>query len=344
MSIAARLSASRCIADQIARTGPGPSYGVFSVSSQGVLVYGTGIEATTVQWQLVWRDRVGKTLQRVGEPAAYSSFVLSPDGNKGAAVIGSDIWIVDLARGVPTRFTFESGFMSPVWSPDATRIAFGWFRTGSPNLYQKSANGLASEERILTDVQQDGAPVSWSPDGRFLLYLVTADGVRFDVWAAPLYDDRKPFSLLASSFNESWATFSPDGRWIAYQSNESGRDEVYVIPFSGSLTSGRTAGKWQVSARGGETPTWRGDGQELFYVSPAGTLMATVVDGRGATFTIGDERPLFTIPAGAPVRLRYAAASDGQRFLTIAPTEPSTPSPETPPTVVVVNWTAALEK
>src|SRR5262249_30998705 len=154
---------------------------------------------------------------------------LSPDATRAATVVGTDLWIVDLTRGVRTRFTFDSApDLFPVWSPDGRRIAWGSTRKGNSDIYQKASNGTGVEEVLLaSDVPK--VRTDWWPDGRFLLYMTGRNNP--DLWVIPLFGDRKPFPLVATPFNEALGRFSPDGRWVAYQSNESGQDEVYVIPF-----------------------------------------------------------------------------------------------------------------
>lgn len=177
--------------------------------------------------------------------------MLSEDGKRAAVSLRTpqagthDIWLVDLARGLQTRFTFDPAEeFSPIWSPDGAHIVFNSGRKGHLDLYQKASSGAGTEEVLLAD-SLDKTPVSWSPDGRFILYVAAGGTTGNDLWILPLAGDRKPFPFLQTSFNERQARFSPDGRWIAYDSNESGQNQVYVAPFPGP------GGKWQVSASGG---------------------------------------------------------------------------------------------
>jgi hypothetical protein len=194
-------------------------------------------------------------------------------------------------------------------------------------------------------------PTDWSPDGRFLLFMTGAGNP--DLWVLPLFGERKPFPLLATPFVEVLARFSPDGRWVAYQSNESGQDEVYVVPFPGSNGTGTMAqgsnmrgGKWQVSSGGGAGPLWRRDGKEIFYFNfNTGTGMAASVDGRGEAFSVGRAEPLFSIRLGQGQQLgpSYGVASDGQRFL-VPLAEDIRRDAAQQPVTVVVDWLSALRR
>jgi len=208
------------------------------------------------------------------------------------------------------------------------------------NVYQKLSSGAGAEEPLLKSGEPK-YPTDWSPDGRFLLYT-TVGG---DVWLLPLSGDRKPVPFLQTPFFENWARFSPDGRWIAYQSNASGRHEVYVQPFREGSGAG-SAGIWQVSTNGGIDPQWRRDGKELFYMAPDRTLMAVDVKA-GATFETGSPRPLFVVRAVASSIVSsmstpsyYAATADGQRFLVNTPVEEAAAVPMQ----VMLNWAAGLKK
>jgi Tol biopolymer transport system component len=199
-------------------------------------------------------------------------------------------------------------------------------------LYIKDASGTREAEPLLVDADEKYVS-DWSPDGRYLLFTSrgSSNTTGWDISAVPVDGDRKPFSVVKTQFNELWATFSPDGKYIAYQSNESGRAEIYVHEFP------EARNKWQVSTEGGTEPHWRGDGRELFYRS--GTRVIAVPVQTGATFTVGSPVPLFqTRFSTATVRSRYRPAPDGQRFIVLGPLARET---EQPP-AVVLNWTAAL--
>lgn len=238
-----------------------------------------------------------------------------------------------MARNTWTRFTFSStpggGFAS--WSPDGRYIAY---RHGGPShLYEKASDGSGAERTLL---EEGAVPDSWSPDGRYLVYELPNLKTGRDLWVLPLSGDRKPSPLLQTQFDENAAKVSPDGRWLSYESNESGRWEVYVRFFLGP------GPKWQVSSGGAMEalfgsstgPKWSSDGKELFYISLDGKLMSVPVRS-GSTFQMGTPRPLFTLPEGS----EYEPSPDSQRFLLLVP-DKTAPTPIT----VVLNWTAALNR
>jgi Tol biopolymer transport system component/predicted Ser/Thr protein kinase len=308
----------------------------FSSSANNVLAF----EPTPVSDDaLTWYDREGKVLGTVGEPGDYQSPALSPDGKQLAVTKGrpldtaTNIWMLDLSRGgASTRFTFGSlADSNPVWSPDGSRIIFSSNRDGPFNLYQKTASG-GKEEEIVLQSGEDKYATSWSPDGRFLLYSVLNPKTKSDIWVLPMVGDKKPVPFLVTEFAESGARFSPDGHWVAYVSNESGRQDVYVRSFSvnanGAVAEG---GKWQVSSDGGTNPRWRGDGRELLYRAPSAVMAVEIATS--PTFRAGKHSlTRFTTNAF------WDSSTDGSRFLTSVPR--SGPRPYT----VVVNWQAGLKK
>jgi serine/threonine protein kinase len=311
--------------------------GAFSVSGNGMLVYDSS--ASSGQSQLEWMDRGGKRLATVGELGNVSSPSLSPDGKQVAVSqldarnTTGDIWLHDLARGIPTRFTFDPRRdVAPVWSPDGSRIAFASDRENVNNLYQKSASGAGQEELLLKSGNLK-VPTDWSPDGRSLLYTEMDPKTRLDVWVLPMEGDRKPVAVIRTEFSERDGAFSPDGRWIAYISDESGRNEIYVQPYPA------TGAKWQVSKNGGHWPRWRRDGKELFWLGPEGTMMAAAVSA-GRTFQSGIVAPLFETGITRPLE-RYSASPDGQRFLLPMPVEERTGSSSA---TVVQNWLAGAKR
>jgi eukaryotic-like serine/threonine-protein kinase len=201
------------------------------------------------------------------------------------------IWTVDVASGTKTRFTFDAGEQFEAsWSRDDSRRVFNSPRNGHLDLYQKLSSGAGTEELLLAD-SVDKYAQSWSPDGRFLMYMVFGATTGQDLWVLPVTgaDDHKPFVFLQTPFSEGGGQFSPDGHWVAYWSNVTGRLEVFVAPFPA------TGAKWQVSTTGGIYPRWRRDGKELFYRSPDNKLMAASVDAKGSSFEVGTVRPLFDV-------------------------------------------------
>jgi eukaryotic-like serine/threonine-protein kinase len=254
-----------------------------------------------------------------------------------------------LARGTFTRFTFDPHLDNrPVWSPDGSRIVFSSDRNGFDELYQKISSGAGSDELLLHgEMDQNILADDWSLDGRFIIYNQATNGLSGkaagkngpsrDLWILPLDGDRKPYPFLQTEFNETHARFSPDSKWVAYISDETGRAEVYVQSFPAS------GGKWQISTGGGDQPQWRRDGKELFYLSPDRKLMAVQVK-TGETFENGAPVPLFQTKVFPPVstgaRNNYVVAADGQRFLVNNVVEENASHPIT----VVLNWTAQLKK
>ena len=319
------------VAENVVVGGAGMS--MFTVSANGVLAFLQGNEADTVQ--LAWCDRQGKRLSVTGPAALWTQFRLSPDERFAALQRGeqtrlSSLWLLDLAQGTTTRFITEGHNLFPVWSPDGQQLAFGSARKGPPNLFLKSLTGNAPEERLLESRFQCDAS-SWSPDGKFLLFTMIDPQTRRDIWLLPMFGDRKPQPLLQTKFNEQAAKVSPDGRWLAYQSDESGSNEVYVTQFP------QPARSWQLSRGGGTTPNWRGDGQELFFVS-GGKLMAVSVS-EGAEFQASTPQPLFEIEASGYTP-SYAPSKNGQRFLVTTVTEKA----PVPPINVALNWTAEVKR
>jgi len=325
------------VAEQVGYVQPN-SYAVFSVSGNGILIYRRGTFSN--RNQPTWFDRKGNRLGTIGTISDYSATQLSPDEKRVALeqwdsqAISTDIWLFELARGAGSRFTTNPAFDSmPVWSPDGNRLALSSNRDGQYDLYQKPASGIGNEEVLL---KSDNLKIAndWSADARFIIYEGRDLKQNFDVWVLPLFGDGKPFPLLQTEFNEQSAQLSPDGKWIAYVSDESGKFEVYVQSFPAS------GGKWKVSTDGGHHPLWRGDGKELFYMAPGRKLMAVEVKA-SSTFEVSVPQELFeTRIAGATFRRGYDVTADGQRFLIITQLEEEKPSPIS----VVLNWTADLKR
>ena len=314
--------------------------GLFSVSNNGVLAFATtGGDSR----QLTWYDRQGKVLGHVGEPAARDELALSPDGTRVAEGRSDNqgqwvVWMMDVARGVNTRLTFEDGGGNAVWSPDGRQIAYAPSGGTSPDIYLKPANG-ANQAELLVRSEGIKTPMAWSADGRYLLYLQRKER-KTDLWVLPMMGDRKPFPYLVTPFSKSQAQFSPDGQWVVYTSNESGTNEAYVQPFP--MSSG---GKWPVSNGGGSQPRWSHDGKELFYFAPNETLMAVDFNASGGTGQLGIPKRLFRASVlggtgGAPtVAWRWDVSKDGQRFLINTSLEEADASPIT----VLLNWQATIK-
>ena len=320
-------------------TGPNTGYGVFTVSENGLLALRLGDQADR---QLVWFDRNGKRGSVVAKDAMVFGFPsFSPDGNVLAEGLGTlsqrDIWLVDLVRGVRTRFSFRSGMArAPVWSPDGSRIAYGYTATNGYNYdtVLKSANGTGQED-VLISGGVNTWPVDWSPDGKFLLIQQTGQNTAIDLLllpmeAPPQSGPRKLIPFAQTPFDETGGRFSPDGKWIAYVSNESGQNQVYLQAFPSTGT------KYQVSTTGGSGPHWRRDGKEIYYLSADAKVMAVPVK-LGVSVELGMPQVLFTdtgMSGAIPTH-------DGQRFLVNLPAGDETAAALL---TVITNWQARLKK
>ncbi|MEW5978373.1 MAG: protein kinase [Acidobacteriota bacterium] len=325
------------VADQLTVTGT-EFRGAFSVSETGVLTYSSGPNMR----ELVWFNRAGQELGRVGTPDAYDRPSLSPD-EKTVAVVnlnpvfgGSDVWLTDVSRGTRSRFTSEPAWTAAhIWSPDGSRIVFSSPRNGNWDLYQKAISGTPQQE-VLFKSDDNKYADDWSLDGRLITYTSPPPGGGVALWVLPLFGDRQPIRFPESKSFAAFGHFSPNGRWLAYVSDESGGEEleIHVRPYPAS------AGVWQVSTGGGLNPRWCRDGKELFYIAPDGHLMAVEVETEGP-FHYATPKKLFRVRSwgqyGAPF---YAVSADGQRFLFAVP-----PADAPSPTIrVVLNWPAMLKK
>jgi Tol biopolymer transport system component len=310
----------------------------FSATS-GLVAYRTG--SAGAGRQLTWLDRSGKSAGTIGalDNAGLTSVEPSPDGKRIAVyrtVNGNqDVWLIDTSRGLPTRFTFDAASdRLPVWSPDGSRIVFNSNRRGVFNLFWKSSSAGADE--LLLESDQNKVTTDWSPDGRFLLFRSLDPQTGYDLWVLPISGDKKPFPFLKTFFDERDGQFSPDGKWVAYQSNESGRFEIYVQPFPGP---GR---KFRISSNGGAQPRWNKNGKEIFYVSLDSKMMAAPVKltADGQSLETGTPAALFPVRvADGPVSVannkqQYAVSADGQRFLVNLAVDEGTASPIT----LILNW------
>jgi Tol biopolymer transport system component len=321
----------------------------FSVSENGLLTF-RGLRG--LDTRLVWRDATRMQSALLETPTQYSEPSISPDQKRvavsvfaprpspqfgiGATKVTSDIWIVDAESGAHTKFTFDpAAEFAPVWSPDGTRMVFSSNGGGDVHLYQKRTDGSGDEERLPIAAAGWKAAQAWSPDGHDLVFATSSPETRTDLWRLPMTTsgDRTPVLLLGTRFSEEQATISPDGRWMAYTSDESGRSEVFVRRFpSGD-------GKWQISTDGGGDARWRADGRELYYVADDRRLMAVSVK-TGATFDRGAVTPLFDTgmrPHWAAARNHYDVSRGGQ-FLVMSPVVDERAVPFT----IVVNWAAHL--
>jgi Tol biopolymer transport system component/predicted Ser/Thr protein kinase len=322
-----------------------PGSVAFSVSDTGVLAYGTG-DASGSGYQLTWVDRTGKVTGTVGPEANYRGVDLSPDGSRIAAHRhddeGGDIWVTDVSRNTTSRLTFDATRenAAPAWSPDGTRVAYASTRDSKNGISMKSADNTKEEERLFDTADRRGlAPSGWSADGRSVLFSMLGPRTANDLWWLPLSDPRRPIPVLESESSESAGQVSPDGKWLAYASSETGGNDIYVQPVS------TTGGKWAVSNGGGGAPRWRGDSKELFFLSRS-KVFAVEVATEGAAFVAGVPKPLFdyigTGSLGHGLHFSYAVSKDGQRFLISAPAPGRSVSQS--PIVVVVNWLDAIRK
>jgi Tol biopolymer transport system component len=321
---------------------PQTANALLSVSATGLLLYQTG--SASVLSQLTWLDRNGREIGSVGAPADQANPRISPDGRRIALDItdpqtgNMDVWIYPSEGGAATRVTFDAALEgAPVWAPNGDRIAFMAVQRGPTYLYEKSSSGAGTAKPLLRgELEGQKYATDWSADGRFLLYR-THDATSIQLWAVPLEGDRKPYPFLKTTFGTSHGQFSPDGKWVAYASNESGKWEIFVAPFPGP------GGNSRVSSAGGSEPRWRRDGKELFYLSPDGKMMAVDVKP-GATFEAGVARPLFQthrrIHVSSTDQFSYDVSADGQRFLVSNDVGGST----SPQLTAVLHWTAGLKQ
>jgi serine/threonine protein kinase len=329
-----RLTGEPFSVAELGGSAPKVSRSNFSLSSNGVLVFDPSGNIQT--GQLSWVDRSGKRIGSLNVIGSASRPALSPDEKRFAIdridphTGNTDLWLYDATGENATRFTFDSANDSfPIWSPDGSRIVWASTRAGAFNLYQKAASG-AGQDELLLESEGDAIPNDWSSDGRLIVYSGPDPKTRFDVRVLPLFGGQKPISFNPTAAGESAGKLSPDGRWIAYTSSESGSSEVYVQGFPSG------GGKRQVSTNGGVGPQWRGDGKELFYYARDGKLMAVPVR-TGVTFEAGAPQKLFEFRSGSTTIVTlppYTVTADGQRFLinSIVETQPSAPL------TLMINW------
>ncbi len=331
------------IADSVLNDA-GFSLAAFSVSLNGLLVYQTGTAQSGARLRIL--DQSGKEIGRVGDIVEHFRPRISPDGRQvlssvfDAKTKAEDLWVYEMARGVRTRLTSSTSYDDyPMWSPDASRILFcRYTKEGSSDLYIMRTDRIGSEETLWVSGPTK-APTDWSYDGKFVAVAQYAGQTnQGEIWILPMTGDRKPYPFLQTPFDESEPHFSPNGKWVAYVSNETGEDEVYVRPFPGPGHA------WKVSKAGGELPRWKKQSGsfstlnlvgELFYITPDNKLTLAELRSKGSEIEVHD-RPLFALPAFTQ---EYDVFPDGKRFLFNVFIEPH----ESPPITLVVNWDAALK-
>jgi WD40 repeat protein len=312
----------------------------FSVSGNGVLAFDPSLNRQRKQYR--WMDRRGQPINSLEAPAGAGQHWLSPDEKRFVVARPDpktptlDLWLYDISGSKPERFTFDPAYDgNPVWAPDGSRIVWSSNRDAIPNLYQKPASGAGDETPLLKSEYAKEA-TDWSRDGRFIIYRQFDPKTKRDIWAFPVTGsgEGKPFPVVQTEASESAGTLSPDGQWLAYASDASGRFEVYVQSFPGDV------GKRQVSNGGGNHPRWRRDGRELFYHAGDGKLMAAPVRS-GESFEVGAAVSLFEFRGGTygNIYAPYVVTKDGQRFLINTVVE----EPNAPLTVVM-NWTAGVKR
>jgi dipeptidyl aminopeptidase/acylaminoacyl peptidase len=327
------------IADRVDNPSPNA---LFSVSGNGVLAYTSG---ATGRIQLTWFDRSGNPMGTVGNAGVGYSAAISPDGSsiafdQSAPPSDSDVWVYDVARATESRLTSGPNFNAyPVWSSDGTALLYWAFRDGIGQIIKRARGGTGAESVLsLSELPKirDRYPSDWSRDGRHLILTVSSEKTKQDIWVSPLSEDQKAFKYLASEFNEGQGKLSPDGHWMAYNSDETNRYEVYVQTFP------QPGGKTRISTNGGGFPIWSRDGKELYFLNVVDgntTLLAVPVEMSRETFRSGQAKALF------PVRLRvggvqgyaYDVSRDGRFLFPQAQNE-------LVPFTVVINWQAGLKK
>jgi Tol biopolymer transport system component len=333
---AATVSGSPAVVANVVGFQPSTYWSAFTVAENGTLIYNTEVGAA--QSALTWMDRSGKELGRIGDAAVVANPTLSPDGSRVAVDISDekannvDVWVESATGAGNSRFTFDpSEEVVAVWSRDGKTLAYRNAGSDGPSLLLKPATGLERERKRYTlpsTSMDDIIPNSWSLDDQQILFTHQITSGEY-LELIPVAGG-EPTRFLTSKGSETNGQISPDGKWVAYASDESGVWEIYVTSFPGA------AGKWQVSRGGGSEPRWRGDGKEIFYIAPSGMLTAVPVNGE-SIFATGTPAPLFQIHGRAPISstdvFTYDVAKDGNRFLVNRYVKPE----HVPPLTILLN-------
>ena len=320
--------------------------GTFSASENGILVYLMG-SAFKGGNELLWLDRNGRQIGKTGSSGEYATTTISPDGSRlaSAAMEPTGIWVYDVTRGTRTRLTFDVGLSvdfcgdcvsgQPAWSPDGKFVAFFSEREGQRHIYQKAADGTGTTTPLVVDDATEGYP-SFSSDGHYLIFQRQAaqSNSRIEIWTMPLFGERKAVPVVQGQFHAVWPSLSPDGKWLAYASAESGRAEIYVVPFL------HGSGKWLISTNGGTRPRWRRDGKELFYLSLDNKMMSARIADTGSSLSFGQIQSLFQANPSSNPGWLYDVSADGKKFLVVS--EGNAKSVE--PLTLVVNWPELMKK
>jgi len=313
---------------------PGFSLGVFSVSQNGILAYQTGVGLAGARMHIV--DRQGKVISVLGDVIEHFWPQISPDGKR--IILGifepksrtQNLWMFDLNRASRTRFTSGlSADINPVWSPGGDKIAYAVNKANSFSIHVRSVTG--GNEEVLIRSDSPILPTDWSPDGSVLCSEQVGEGGQTDILILPVRGEKKLQPFVSTVYDEGMGRFSPDGKWIAYHSNETGQLEIYLRPFPGPGTAVK------VSTSGGTNPAWRRDGRELYFISSDNKTMAADIREAGSSVQVGTIQALFS---RTPIMAEYEPFADGKSFLMNRLIEPK----ETDPVTIVVNWTERLKK
>ncbi len=325
------------IAETVALLPSGAVVGIFSVSQNGVLAFQAG-DGSDGSFRLMWRDREGNELGAVGEPASYDEVHLIPGGELAVVALEEagagtgDVWVVDLRRDLFSRFTFDPGYeygLTP--SPDGRTLFFSSERGGAYTIVRKEIGG-AGEGEVVFESATEMYPSSVSPDGELLFFYRGGESTNYDIWVLPLSGEAEAYPFIETDFVEYTGMISPDGRWLAYGSDESGSPEIYVTAFP---ERGR---KWQISTSGGQSPRWRADGSEILYHATDGTLIAVAMESRAGGLLIGEAVPLFNTGVQPFGNHFWAISDDGERTLVLE----TITEMDAPNLSVVVNWLDAV--